>query len=1196
MHRSRAVTIVVAAALIGSALGFTTGDASQPGGDSPVRGQLELPWLTTNPGPATVKLGTTTTTAANNDFQLPRASDDASGLLSVTDADGRVQGLQVIPQSTDFAIGIRPVTPRSTAAGLLMTAPGVATNDPYIDAITLGAIEQTTALDALVADLTAAAGDDPSWYATHTETLLRQHAGPIIYEAFGAIADAATPTEVGTTTRALPDDGTVLWAAAADEDRNPLTDMLQTDLSVQPQRKSCDSPGMVDKDGLEGDGVCLYALESPPDLANLDLDALADGTATPPSQKFRAVNDTPRWVLVYGGNATVPVALIPPKQWKLGPIEEMLVMVGQTTWGSDNAVSNKLKDFLELIGLEYLRSDDTFREQLELRLRPYNESAVVDFEVTADLLADGLVTVTWWPNDDDRATRTILPEVDGAIISPAVGSSVMQVLTLSTEIVEPVARLAASVGRRLKTPDQRAADKARFEAANNLLLEQDGQQTVNNLCLTGAEQQPIGLGGSLYGTKQSLSSFEALARADGDLARDELECRFRRQMSRRILRALAESIGQQLTDGSFNEQLADGTVDTDDAAAFAYRLLQDITGTVQTLAAEALGGDGLLGAAMTSLLTIQIFPDEIGSTTFGDAASDIGDGVTDEIRTSLLDGVTIVGKDLASTDDTSKPVRQQLDELDGSLDEILLNVVAARVAERAVQLLAQRVGEALIRRFATSFAAVLKVREIANMALDAATILLTIGELLQDSRYLDAADVYGPVMYRSNDDGTVTDILTGLSPGQVSDNGDGTVTISPSPDGIPQLLWQADLPTHVDGAELAMYNDLIGPYDLMVRNDTHGIHAAIDVDGTVVTDDELTLSVTDAGIATLDGRVEATLNLATLLDGRRIVEATAASSYVDVHDLDGALLTVTHEYVFSTFFGAPGVSATILLINDDGTVRWTRQVDHLIAAWIAAGPAGDNRITLAHDGVSNDTFEYLTPEGDLIGAFTGFEFSGRFWRGGPEWATLIGPVDSASVQAHRFNGGRDPVWSANGSRAADCTTPDADLGSTCATTDRWHVEGDYAVAAYRQGGFEVRHADTGSRVLVVDPDGTGDAVTEIAVDGNRLLVGNDDGDVALYDLSTQSGQVTQADAVATLRLGDGTELAPVSALDAYGKDLIAASDALGRIYRYRQTTDATGAIDYRRLWEFPLTGIQDAYAAQDAVYLMSATGTVSAFR
>ena len=318
-------------------------------------------------------------------YVLP-ATRGATGLLQVRTTHGDVIALNLIPVPVGFTIQSSTTGFRSTAVALVAMSPGLVTADPYADLLLEREIGQLPETDVLSSDLLNAAHHTGALY------LARPDATTTIAIASAVKALEARLASDATMVRADP---SLITTTPSGPRTGPTSSPpLTTPTNPQPapswnagsyQRTatahppSCDGTGLTSQGGLEGDDVCVTALDdtSPPDVADEEV-------------SVRAVNRSPRWDLMYRPNShdLWPSGVITPKTWSVPGLSDLLGAVAEAT--ANSSATNGWKStaaWLDNIGGTtydpYYGADD-FIAALQLSVRKFAADSVSDLTLTPD--------------------------------------------------------------------------------------------------------------------------------------------------------------------------------------------------------------------------------------------------------------------------------------------------------------------------------------------------------------------------------------------------------------------------------------------------------------------------------------------------------------------------------------------------------------------------------------------------------------------------------------------------------------------------------------------------------------------------------------------------------------------------------------------------------------------------------------------
>lgn len=1081
-----------------------------------IRGRVDLPRdVLDGLRTASVAFGGQESPLAAGTFEVG-AADGRVGLIEVLDAQDRVVVTGVVPQSDDWRFTEVVIGHRSTAAAIVLTTVGVASADPYLDALLLAGLEQSPLLDEAATRVARAAAEDPDWYERRDE-VIADLVPELVDQALAAI-ESGFAAEAGSAS------GPVV-----------LGDMVPTSFEITPVvtaatgRPSCDGSAMGDVDGVERDGVCLFPVSPAVTVGEPD-----------EAQMFVAENRTTRWVVLFAGDAAVPVALVPPLRWRVPHARTLARLVAESST-TTRAVS-WARDQFALIGIEYLREDATFTQKLELALVPYTQAPLTHFTVPGPLVAGGLTTAAFGTAGADG----------GDDLRVLAGSTISTFLTLTTELIVPTAAIALNVQRRTDTTGVTTL----------------GPDAPTDSCLAGLEPLESGLGGSLLDIL-ALPPDRALSPA-------EVGCRTGRLLRMTIVDELLGFV----TD---NEAVARGaTIDLAEAA---------LAGSVTAIAEASVRTLQDFAAAMTesqvlqTILTVELFGDDVGTA--------LREGMSDAVLAEFGEFSRAVGRDLLAGQGSGDPgaTRNPFRRVSAAARTVVVDALGDVLRRRATTTVALSIAS----NAAKLLAGVLRVEALVNTAIDAVNVGISLARLHVDLREYGVRDAYVPLMRTSR--------------------GDPTVANLPS---YPEILWRTSTDVVPD--------DSIGFYAVdggvalrqrLINRDDYGLLIALDAAGRPTTDsatERIRVTIDGDEVVVRDTAVIARLTITGLLAAaghpaddqttirRRlklttgVPESGTVATCEDCREAGETLYAFVLGVPLDSFWGligAPPNPRLAVVITDAGTLVLSavegeiRQIDFSGTTPYTSGyrPTGfvDRGLLLTQyepDGRLRTTFGPSSISGS-----SSFELSGN---------TMLHRRDSGIDARIYLSGDPEPAWRATvGTSCAEVDGPNApdDPAATCRRVERWLTDGSYLVGAYVQGGFEVRSTTTGSRILV-DAAEWGASITDVAVEGDRLYVGDGRGTVRVVDLGTERGDRTGSDRDAAIRLDPDGSLTPITALVARGGELYVASDTTRRLYRFRETDEGV----WRQDWVLPFEGVERLAIDAGAVYVLQGDGTVTAVR
>lgn len=1104
---------LVAGLLAGAISGWTSAVATSP---SEMRGTIELPEdLARRVEDGSVLFGGEELPLEYESFTV-EGIPGRVGLLEVVDSVGRVVAARVLPQSEDWRYLDANVDLRSTAAAVVMTAPGVASADPYLDLVLLAALEEAPLLDTAAALIERAARDDPDWYDRRLEIL----AGVLPQ----LVEQALDGLEAAWSTSDEPGDA----PAAAGRGRIPDIQLASFETTPvarpgAPVRPSCDGSAMGDVDGLERDGVCFFPASPPVSLDD------ADGT-----QMFVAENRTARWVVVFGGEAAIPVALIPPKRWAVPHARTLtrLIAEASTTTGP----VSWFRERLEAVGVEYLREDATFLQKLELALAPYLQAPLTYFTVPGGLLADGLTTVAF-------GTPDVATEDDPRVVA---GVAVSTYLTLTTEILAPTMAIAMNV--------RRTADVSNAEPP--------GADVPRDSCLAGLEPDRPDLGGSLLDI--------LVLPPDRALSEPEIGCRLGRVLRMTVVDRLLEfALDNEAIVRVANEDLSRATSD-----ASAMAVIRASVGILQSFA-TAMTDSEVIG----SILAVELFGDDVGVA--------LGEAITEELLAEFSDFSISVGRRALGVPAASDaaPTRNPFRIISAAAQDAVTASLTEILARRASTRLAANIAAQGFRTLLFAF----RVEEFLNLAIDAVNVGLTVGQLYVDVQEFGVRDVYTPLMLTAMGDPILANLPafpevlwtteTGIVPDDTTElrSGDGEVR-----------LWQRLLTD-----EYGLLIALDGNGALTPASTSQRVRATVS-DGVLVLSGSgsthrfpLSELFTAAGIPPEDhGRA-----LNSMTPGFREDLGTGRVQ-VSRRGLGGRPYAVTVRGVdpIAELFGLPRPPGLAVAIDQGGRL--------LTSAWVPGlqqvGFTNEGRL-LAYAGVEEGTLVTEIDEGGRRRTTYGpSSINGQTILSIDGERFVHYRIDGAGPAQAFPAGSPRPLWrvpSGTSCPLVDGAEATGDGSSTCRRVDRWYAAGDLLVAAFVQGGFEVRETATGGQLLV-DAADWGAAITAVERAGDLLFLGDSRGTIRVIDLAVERGDRTGRLGGAAIRLGAGGSLAPIVDVAVRGDELYVASNTTRRLVRFRQRHDGVWGED----WTFPIDRVVDVHVDASAAYVLRDDGSVTAIR
>lgn len=1021
-------------------------------------------------------------------------ADDRVGILELSDREGHVIASRIVLQSEDWDIAPDvKIDLRSTAASIILTMPGIATADPYLDALLLSGLESSELLDTAVQRIESAVRDDPTWYVERWD-LLSDLVPGLLNDALTSIA-----ADFGVSFDATPE-GIVAAVSdhppappAAPATRPASLSPIPTSLDSHPLRESvagrpsCDGVAMGDLDGVERDGVCFFPVSSPVRVDDPDA-----------SQMFVADNRTARWVIVYAGEPAVPVALVPPLRWNVPHVRILLAAIAES-WALTDF--DGVKDRLDAIGLEYRRDSATFSQQLELRLRPYVQSPLTPFTVPAPLLARGIVTVAFgFPEDDGISDPRLL-----------LGAHASMFLTLTTEFVAPTFAIALNVRRNTEKLEMKAL----------------GDDAPPDSCLAGLESTSPKLGGSLLDIV-SLPSDRRPSEAEQD-------CRVARAVRMSLLDAA-------LTFAQENQQ----------AFRIAQRGLADAdgAGTLGAVAEAAISAiqtvfiGGLTSSQLVAqVLTVDLFAGDLTAQLRANVPTALRSEFERSTRAIVVDALWVAsGQQTRLLSDSDNPMTQFSAVLRSALSEWLGEVFRERVLSRLGQ-------EALGLAFA-SIAAITRVERVANQALGVANVYMTGRQLLVDLRDYGTYDLYAPVMLDA--DGQLTSgivgsfpeilwtISTGYSPDDTTELRVGSDAVS-----VYQLLINRD--DYGRRATVDADGRLIpAPSGRLIESPG----------GTVITieDDGRAMTVPLPEVLALAG-FEGEEQQARILSSISLFGAlklTGLQREAGAEGRPSGLIAFAIMGGNMPLFDFPNGGVAVVVDVEAGQLvravyeRELRQVASVSRDTLRLHlSTNDGWAIVEVDGSDGSRRRFGPQSGHSVASLT-TDLVVFQTRGGTRGSAVARSADT-----------RMPRWQAlpgttcalvDGSEHAD------DPSRTCRNVARWFSSGGLIIGGYVQGGFEVRSFETGERLLV-DATEYGAEVTSAVVQFPHLFIGDGHGRVRIVDLSVESGDRTGRPLPEALRIGDGVELLPITGLSVRGDQLYVASNASRRLYRYSRNAE-----------------------------------------
>ena len=1107
---------LVAGLLAGAVSGWTSAVATSP---SEMRGMVELPEdLARRVENGSVTFGGEELPLEYESFTV-EGIPGRVGLLEVVDPVGRVVAARVLPQSADWGYLDASVDLRSTAAAVVMTTPGVASADPYLDLVLLAALEEAPLLDTAAALIERAARNDPDWYDRRLEIL----AGVLPQ----LLEQALDGLDAAWSTSDQPGDVAAAGGPAPiGEVRLASFDATSVVLPGAPARPSCDGSAMGDVDGLERDGVCIF-----PASPSVSLDD-TDG-----AQMFVAENRTARWVVVFGGEAAVPVALIPPKRWAVPHARTLarLIAEASTTTGP----VSWFRERLEVLGVEYLREDATFLEKLELALAPYLQAPLTYFTVPGGLLAGGLTTAA-------VGTPDMAAEDDPRVIA---GAAVSTYLTLTTEIIAPTMAIAMNVRRLADERDARPS----------------GADGPRDSCLAGLEPDRPDLGGSLLDIM--------VLPPDRALSEQEVGCRLGRVLRMTIVDRLLEfSLDNEAIVRVANEDLSRATRDASPVA-----VVRASVSILQSFAAAMTDSE-----VVSSILAVELFGDDVGAA--------LGEAITEGLLAEFSDFSIAVGRRALGVPAASDPApsRNPFRIISAAAQDAVTASLTEILARRASTRLAANIAAQGVRTLLFAF----RVEEFLDLAIDAVNVGLTVGQLYVDVQEFGVRDAYTPLMLTAGGDPILADLPA-----------------------FPQVLWTTETGIVPDATtELQSAGGGVRLWQRLLTDDEYGVLIALDGNGVptpastsqrvraTVSDGVLVLSgggptrrfplselFTAAGIRPEDhGRAidDMTPGFREDLSAGRVQEARRG--------LGGRQFAVTVRGVdrtgFADLFGLPLPPGLAVTIDEGGRL--------LTSTWVPGlrqvGFTAEGRL-LAYADVEEGTLVTEVDEGGRIRTTYGpSSINGRATLSIDEGRFLHYRIDGAGPAQAFSAGSPRPLWrvpSGTSCPLVDGAAATGDASSTCRRIDRWYAAGDLLVAAFVQGGFEVRETATGGRLLV-DAADWGAAITAVDRAGDLLFLGDGRGTIRVIDLAVERGGRTGRLGGAAIRLGAGGSLLPIVDVAVRGDELYVASNTSRRLIRFRQRDDGTWGED----WTFPIERVVDVHVDASAAYVLRDDGSVTAIR
>jgi hypothetical protein len=1136
MRGRRQQAVVALALVLGLVLGAFTGrepTASEARSDTLT---LELaPELEGQLRGGTVLFGQQITDVAGRRITLDVA-DDRVGIVEALSPEGDVVATRIVVQSDDWSSGPGVVDLRSTAAAAVLTMPGVASADPYIDALLLAAIETSPVLDEIVQRIARAQQQDPGWYAQRWD-IIGDLVPPLLADAMGALASdfgvdlaaleaqvATGPVAASPSRPAQPGPAGAAGAGAGGAGAAAGgAGATAAGTAGAAGRSSCDGAAMGDLDGFESDGVCFFPISAPVEMS-----------AEESSQMFTADNQTARWVIVYAGDPVTPVALIPPRRWSLPHVRVLLAAISEAA-ALTGFEATKLR--LEAVGLEYRRDSATFWQQLQLRLRPYAEAPLTTFTVPGPLLTGGIATVTFG-----------FPPAEG-LESPQLllGGSVALLLTLTTEFVAPTFAIALNLRRGYEKTE----------------LKELGEGAPADSCLAGLEPSKASMGGSLLDV--------LTLPTERQITEDEQVCRVNRAVRMSLLdEALAFARDQQQVLAVAEARLA--------GASLSQSLSDVAEAAISAIQAVAIGG--LTNSRLlTQILSVDLLGDDIGK----ELRANIPEAVLAEgnrvVRVITKDAFLIsIGRAPVTQTGSTNPLQE--------LKSLVQLRIATFIAEQFLERVVTQIGKELLNAPFAAIAAINRIETVANQAIDVASIFLTGRQLFLDLRGYGTFDRYAPVMIGPDGEltggsgGWLPDILWTVSTGFIPDDRSGLVT----GDGYVHVV-QSDISRADYGRRASI--DVAGtlaPRPTGTLTDTSVI---IEFDGVRHT---LALAdlLTRAGFEP-ERHARVLRDLAFYgpieLKGLQL----GSSAYAGGKEL----ITFALVGARMPLFDFPQGGLAVVMGARDGGVITALWDDALLQ--IDTPRQGELTLHTMNDG--GWLIKQFTLDGRRLRSFGPDGTTGlRRADTTPERSVFRRDRTGTSGSASITNYGPDsplPRWRVTDGTACalvDGGEASAETGQTCRRVARWFVAQDLAIGAYIQGGFEVRTIGTGNRI-VVDATEYGAEITAIAVQLPLLFIGDGHGRVRMFDLSAASGDITGRQNSTIIRIGDGQELLPISELAVRGSELYIVSNTSRRLYRYSEGPDG-----WAQDWLLAVPDVAQMRADATGAYVLMSDGKVMAVR